>query len=83
MADLKKRMHFINILLDKWLKEEKLSNEELGEKVRQWYYQNENRVEHWLIDEGNIPYEQERGYVRGDVESYGDHPGLGDDEIYL
>ena len=33
MADLKKRMHFINILLDKWLKEEKLSNEELGEKL--------------------------------------------------
>ena len=77
MADLKKRMHFINILLDKWLKEEKLSNEELGEKVRQWYYQNENRVEHWLIDEGNIPYE------RDDVGHRGDYPGFGDDEIYL
>ena len=58
MADLKKRMHFINILLDKWLSEEKLSNEELGKKVRQWYYQNENRVEHWMIDEGNIPWKR-------------------------
>ena len=44
MADLKKRMHFINVLLDKWLKSDKLNDQELGGKVRKWYYKNENRV---------------------------------------
>ena len=34
MADLKKRMHFINVLLDKWLKVDKLDNNALGDKVR-------------------------------------------------
>ena len=77
MADLKKRMHFINILLDKWLKEEKLSNEELGEKVRQWYYQNENRVEHWMIDEGNTPWRGDSGESRGHDNNYG-----GEEDIY-
>ena len=75
MADLKKRMHFINVLLDKWLKSDKLNDQELGGKVRKWYYKNENRVEHWMIDEGNIPWDSDdvdesRGYDDGEDEIY-------------
>ena len=75
MADLKKRMNFINILLDKWLRSDKLNNQELGQKVRQWYYQNEDRVEHWMIDEGNVPWDSDdvgesRGYDDGEDEIY-------------
>ena len=75
MADLKKRMHFINVLLDKWLKSDKLNDQELGGKVRKWYYKNENRVEHWMIDEGNVPWDSDdvgvsRGYDDGEDEIY-------------
>jgi len=52
MADLKKRTHFINVLLEKWLTVDKLSNQEIGQKVRNWYWQNEKQIEHWMIDEG-------------------------------
>ena len=75
MADLKKRMHFINVLLDKWLKSDKLNDQELGGKVRKWYYKNENRVEHWMIDEGNVPWDSDDG---GGSSVYDD----GEDEIY-
>ena len=77
MADLKKRMHFINVLLDKWLKVDKLDNNTLGDKVRKWYYKNEHRVEHWMIDEGNIPYEE-----GGDLMEGGFRYDDGEDEIY-
>jgi hypothetical protein len=77
MANLKKRMHFINVLLDKWLKSDKMNDQELGGKVRQWYWQNEHRVEHWMIDEGNVPYE-EGGDLMEDGSRYDD----GEDEIY-
>ena len=75
MADLKKRMHFINVLLDKWLKSDKLNDQELGGKVRKWFYKNENRIEHWMIDEGNIPWDSDdvgvsRGYDDGEDEIY-------------
>ena len=75
MADLKKRMHFINVLLDKWLKSDKLYDQELGGKVRKWYYKNENRVEYWMIDEGNVPWDSDDG---NESSVYDD----GDDEIY-
>ena len=52
MANLKKRTHFINILLNKWLVVEKLNDQEVGHKVRQWYWQNERQTQHWLMDEG-------------------------------
>ena len=75
MADLKKRMHFINVLLDKWLKSDKLNDQELGGKVRKWFYKNENRIEHWMIDEGNVPWDSDdvgvsRGYDDGEDEIY-------------
>ena len=76
MADLKKRTNFINILLDKWIKADKLDNDTLGSKVRKWFYTNENRVEHWLIDEGNIPWDGDDNIDKS--RSYDD----GDDEIY-
>ena len=75
MADLKKRMHFINVLLDKWLKSDKLNDQELGGKVRKWFYKNENRIEHWMIDEGNVPWDSD-DVDRSSV--YDD----GEDEIY-
>ena len=75
MADLKKRMHFINVLLDKWLKVDKLNDQEVGSKVRKWYWKNENRVEHWMIDEGNVPWDSD-DVDRSSV--YDD----GEDEIY-
>ena len=79
MADLKKRMHFINVLLDKWLKVDKLDNNALGDKVRKWYYKNENRVEHWMIDEGNVPWDSDaRDLFEGGASVYDD----GEDEIY-
>ena len=79
MADLKKRMHFINVLLDKWLKVDKLDNNALGDKVRKWYYKNENRVEHWMIDEGNVPWDSDaRDLFEGGSSVYDD----GEDEIY-
>ena len=84
MADLKKRMHFINVLLDKWLKSDKLNDQELGGKVRKWFYKNENRIEHWLIDEGNVPWDSddvgESSVLSGQEldNLYGD----GEDEIY-
>jgi len=53
MAELKKRMHFINVLLTKWLTLDKLSNQEIGQKVRQWYWQNEKTTEHWVMGEGD------------------------------
>ena len=75
MADLKKRMHFINVLLDKWLKSDKLNDQELGGKVRKWFYKNENRIEHWMIDEGNVPWDSDDV---GESSVYDD----GEDEIY-
>ena len=75
MGDLKKRMHFINVLLDKWLKSDKLNDQELGGKVRKWFYKNENRIEHWMIDEGNVPWDSD-DVDRSSV--YDD----GEDEIY-
>ena len=75
MADLKKRMHFFNVLLDKWIKTDKLDNDTLGNKVRKWFYKNENRIEHWLIDEGNVPWDSDdvdesRGYDDREDEIY-------------
>lgn len=82
MANLKNRTHFINILLDKWLNEEKLSNEELGAKVRRWYFQNENRNEHWIIDEGEIPWRSNSdGYPDVGKMRYDNNYG-GDEDIY-
>ena len=46
---LKKRMHFVNILLTKWLTVDKLNNQEIGQKVRNWYWQNEKTTEHWIM----------------------------------
>lgn len=42
-------MHFVNILLTKWLTVDKLNNQEIGHKVRQWYWQNEKTTEHWIM----------------------------------
>ena len=75
MADLKNRMHFINVLLDKWLKSDKLNDQELGGKVRKWFYKNENRIEHWMIDEGNVPWDSD------DVDGSSVYDD-GEDEIY-
>ena len=66
MADLKKRMHFINVLLEKWLTVDKLNNQEIGSKVRNWYWQNEKQTEHWMMDEGDDVYE-------GGCDSSGEH----------
>tara|TARA_R110001592_G_scaffold262227_1_gene527267 strand:+ start:1356 stop:1619 length:264 start_codon:yes stop_codon:yes gene_type:complete len=66
MADLKKRMHFINVLLEKWLTVDKLSNQEIGSKVRHWYWQNEKQIEHWMMDEGDDVY-------GGGCDSSGEH----------
>ena len=56
MNKLEKRTHFINVLLEKWLTVDKLSNQEIGSKVRHWYWQNENQTEHWMMDEGDDVY---------------------------
>ena len=78
---LKKRMHFINVLLTKWLTVDKLNNQEIGHKVRQWYWKNEKITEHW-INEDSEP-EDPIDYMYGggdDVDSR-----MGDDvedEIY-
>ena len=75
MADLKKRMHFFNVLLDKWLRADKLNDQEIGAQVRKWYWKNEHRTEHWMIDEGNVPWDSDdvgesRGYDDGEDEIY-------------
>ena len=75
MADLKTRMHFINVLLDQWLKSDILNDQELGGKVRKWFYKNENRIEHWMIDEGNVPWDSD------DVDGSSVYDD-GEDEIY-
>ena len=82
MADLKKRMHFINVLLDKWLKSDKLNDQELGGKVRKWFFKNENRVEHWLIDEGNVPWDSDDESSVLSGQELDDLYGDGEDEIY-
>ena len=82
MGDLKKRMHFINVLLDKWLKSDKLNDQELGGKVRKWYYKNENRVEHWMIDEGNVPWDSDDESSVLSGQELDDLYGDGEDEIY-
>ena len=56
MPDIKKRMHFINILLTKWLTVDKLNNQEIGHKVRQWYWKNEKTTEHWIMGEEDDVY---------------------------
>lgn len=75
-------MHFINVLLDKWIKADKLDNGKLGDKVRKWYYKNENRVEHWMIDEGNIPWDSDDESSVLSGQELDDLYGDGDDEIY-
>ena len=66
MSDLKKRTHFINVLLEKWLTVDKLNNQEIGQKVRNWYWQNEKQTEHWMMDEGDDVY-------GGGCDSSGEH----------
>ena len=56
MADLKTRMHFINVLLEEWIKTDHLNDQQLGSEVRKWYWQNEHRTEYWMIDEGYVPW---------------------------
>ena len=74
MADLKTRMHFINVLLEEWIKTDHLNDQALGNEVRKWYWKNEHRTEHWMIDEGNVPW---------DSDSVGGDSSVGDeDDIY-
>ena len=82
MADLKTRMHFINVLLEEWIKKDHLNDQQLGSEVRKWYWQNEHRTEHWLIDEGNIPWDSDDESSVLSGQELDDLYGDGEDEIY-
>ena len=82
MADLKTRMHFINVLLEEWIKTDHLNDQQLGSEVRKWYWKNEHRTEHWLIDEGHIPWDSDDESSVLSGQELDDLYGDGGDEIY-
>jgi len=43
-------MKNINTLISKWIIEDKLNDQDLGNKVRAWYWTQDHSKEHWFFE---------------------------------
>jgi len=65
----------LRTMISKWITEEHLNDQALGEKVRHWFWREGKTTEHWLYDDE----EEMSGYGYDDASrGYDD----GEDEIY-
>ena len=63
-------------LITKWLLEDKLNDQELGNKIRMHYWRNLHPREHWVWEDDD---EEMNGYGYDDASRFNDD---GEDEIY-
>ena len=71
----KQMKHTLIQMINKWVTEEHLNDQALGEKVRHWFWRNEKTTEHWL-NEGEMS-----GYGYDDASSYSEDVGLSGQEL--
>lgn len=69
-------MKNINTLISKWVLEDKMNDQALGQQVRKYYWREIHSYEHWLNEESEISEKAFWGY--GDDSRVDD----GGDEIY-